>query len=122
MITDFEYLDDLRTIRYRESPNAELFFVLADFRVKFKIDDEPIIYTVPADTPINGPDIPRFFQRYIRLIGASFEPSAVHDHMCQTKPWTSDIAADIFYAALIANEEPKAWQMWKAVKWGGPKW
>ena len=120
-ITDFEYLDDLHLVRNKQG-DGKLFYLDREYSVRFMMDDEPIIYTVPKETWTDFASIPRFFARYIETLGPHIEAAVVHDHICQTRPWTSDIAADIFYAGLLAADAPKAWQMWKAVKWAGPSW
>lgn len=121
MITDFEYLDDLHLVRYRQG-DGKLFYLDRDYSVSFKMDGELAVYMVPKGTWTDFASIPRFFSRYIEKLGPHIEPAVVHDHMCQVQPWTSEIAAEIFYAGLQAVDAPKAWQMYKSVLWFGPKW
>ena len=125
MITDFEYLDDLYLVRHREGLDANLFEVSSDYQVKFKIDDEPIIYTVPANTFTDLASIPKVVPKWVaeKLDGA-LESAVVHDFLCIQQPWTSQIAAEIFLAGMVAAGvgKIKRQYMFRAVLWFGPKW
>jgi hypothetical protein len=124
IITNFVFADDLWLFRNRESGNDALFILGVAYRAMFDMDGVTHTVTVPPGFQTDFASIPRVFQNVITKLGPHIEAAVVHDYLCVTKPWTSEVAADIFYAGMLAGGTPKrtAWIMWKAVCWGGPQW
>jgi hypothetical protein len=83
-------------------------------------------WEVPKDAVINGASIPRFFWR---VIGGPYEgkyrsASVVHDWFCTSKTMPAWVVHQMFYQACRAGGVGpiKAWLMWAAVRFFGPKW
>lgn len=124
VVSDFRFVEPLCVHRKLEG-NGALFYVTQDYTVEFKIDGEPVTYTVPAETPTDFASIPRIVQNLVQVLGPHIEAAVVHDHLCIRRgPWSSRVAADIFLAAMEAAgvEYWKRTAMHRAVVRFGPQW
>ena len=123
-VSDFQFIEDLHLIRYR-GDSGKLFFLEQPYRVFFRLDSVPEIYTVPAGTWTDFASIPRGVQNIVQVLGPHIEAAVVHDRLCQDrKPWSSRVAADIFLAGMTAAEVPLIRRnlMYRAVVMFGPQW
>ena len=124
-VTNFRYIEPLFLARYPVAVTG-IFVVAEDYTVAFDIDGKPATYTVPAHTPTDLASIPRIVPRFIaEKVNGHIEAAVVHDRLCLDRgPYTSDEAAAIFEAAMLAAHVP-AWRrkmMVTAVRKFGPKW
>jgi hypothetical protein len=132
IITNFVFADALHLVRGREGKHGVHFILSVAYRAMFDIDIDidgvtksvTKTITVPPGFATDFASIPRMFQGIVQKLGPHIEAAVVHDYLCVDKPWTSKVAADVFYAGMLAGGTPKrlAWVMWKAVCWGGPRW
>ncbi|NQU56682.1 MAG: DUF1353 domain-containing protein [Rhodospirillales bacterium] len=135
-ITNYEFLTDLHLVRFLDghppiSSNYDglgvrkLFFLSKPYKASFCIDGKHHIYKVPAPMSTDLASIPKWVPKWIaQKVGPHIEAAIVHDHMCQNEAFDYKIAAEIFYAGMIAGGTPKwrAQAMYRAVLYGGPKW
>ena len=89
-------------------------------------DPHDRVWLVKKGTIVDGASIPRQFWS---VIGGPFEgqyrdASIVHDHFCQRRAHDADLVHNTFYLGMRARGvgESKAWVMYKAVSWFGPRW
>lgn len=123
-VTDFRYLERVDLHRLLEG-NGALFYVTKPYTVEFRLDGQPIIYTVPAETATDFASIPRVVQSLVQVLGPHIEAAIVHDRLCIDRyPYSSQVSAEIFLAAMeAANVKP--WRreaMFQAVWHFGPQW
>lgn len=124
-VSDFEYIDDLVTIRYKNG-FSDYAYVKEPYACFFKVDGKDIYFTVPAGTPTDGPSVPDLVPNWIiDRLDKHFEASVIHDYMCIIKgPWDNKVAAEVFYVAMQKAGVPQwqAWIMYQAVLKFGPQW
>src|SRR3990167_500870 len=122
IVSDFHYLEDL-LLRRKLHDNGELFWVDRDYSVAFRLDGQPLVFTVPVGTWTNLASIPRFVPAWVAQRIDAVEPAVIHDHLCETKPWTSRVAADVFLAAMEESGIPwvRRRAMYRAVVLFGPR-
>lgn len=124
MITDFEYIDDLHLLR-RKHGGGNLFVVSVPYAVGFKIDGIDESVTVPSGMKTDLASIPKIVPKWVaEKLDGHLEAAVVHDFLCIEQLWTSEIAAEIFLAGMVAAGVGKIKRnyMYRAVKWFGPKW
>lgn len=90
------------------------------------MDSENRLWSVPPRTRIDGASIPRFFWRIIGspFVGKFRAASVVHDHYCVVQTQTWQATHFMFYEAMLSTgvHPWKAWIMFKAVWYFGPRW
>lgn len=84
------------------------------------------IWVAPAGAEVDGATIPPSLWS---IVGAPFtgkyrEASVIHDYYCWSKSESWQDTHKVFYEGMIANgvSETKAYQMYMAVYWQGPRW
>ena len=124
IVSDFKYISDLHLLRKKDVTGPWLFYVEQDYIVQFRLDGTPIIYTVPAGTPTDFASVPRIVPSLFAQAIDAIEPAIVHDHMCQVRPFTSQVAAAVFLAAMEVSGVPwlRRRVMYRAVWTFGPQW
>lgn len=104
-------------------PDGRSIIVKRDFSFT---DLENRQWLVKADYKADGASIPKAFWSYIGgpLEGAYRDASIIHDYFCERRAHSSDEVHKTFYLGMRArNVDPsKAWIMYKAVSWFGPRW
>jgi len=124
-VSDFRFLTDLHLVRFRNGSGC-LFVLQREYRVGFTLDGLREIYTVPAGMETDLASIPDVIPKWIaKKVDSHIEAAIVHDKMCIDRgPWSSEIAADIFKAAMLAAGVPswRAGIMYTAVRNFGPQW
>lgn len=125
MISNFEYIDDLHLVRWKQG-SGKLFVLNRAYSVYFEKDGKPIFYTVPRGMETDLASIPVVVPKWIaQKVDRHIEAAVVHDHMCVIKgPWDSETAAEVFNAGMLAANVPD-WRrvaMYQAVKQFGPQW
>jgi len=107
-----EWLNDSRAMRLTQP----LTFISADGNQ----------WHVPGGAVVDGASIPQVFWT---IIGSPFSgnyrrASVIHDYFCQKRnaPWRN--VHSVFHEAMLASgvNRQKAWVMYKAVLWFGPRW
>ena len=90
------------------------------------IDAHHRVWKAPKDSIIDGASIPRFFWRIIGspFVGRYRRASVVHDVYCKTRSRPYKMVHKMFYEAMLCDGVPKmkAYVMYLAVRFGGPKW
>lgn len=127
VITDWEQLTDLKTIRYKDgaAKTPKLFYLLEDFIVSFRIDGDLTTYTARKGMGTDFPSIPQAIQNIIPVLGLYDEAAVIHDQLCYDKgPWPSRTAAAIFNEGMRAAGVPLLQRnvMYRAVLRFGPQW
>ncbi|UOF79576.1 hypothetical protein [Caudoviricetes sp.] len=87
-----------------------------------------LTYKVPAGFVTDGASVPAVFWTLVSnpYAPSSLRPALLHDWMCrqQGHHLTSAQVHRVFYAALLREgcAPLRAWCMYVAVRWFGPKW
>jgi hypothetical protein len=108
-------------------------FIDAEVRPRFRLsnqfefeDPNGFIWSVPADTLVDGASIPPPFWSFIGgpFSGRYIKASVIHDYYCDEKTRTEHDTHRNFYYGMRANKvtEWKAKFMYWAVATFGPKW
>ncbi len=90
------------------------------------IDDEQLVWSVPAMTRVNGASIPKFAWSILGspFVGRYRKASVVHDWYCdvRTRGWKA--THRMFYEAMRTSKVSgaKARIMYAAVYYAGPRW
>jgi hypothetical protein len=121
MSTQFGSFDG--TVQTEWLPDGRNMLLLADFAF---LDQDGVRWEAPRGATINGASIARFFWR---VIGGPYEgkyrlASVVHDWFCTSQTRPARAVHQMFYQACRAGGigPIKAWLMWAAVRFFGPKW
>lgn len=92
----------------------------------FNFIDGDWIWKCPAGSVVNGASIPRFFWRIIGspMRGKYRFATIPHDVHCDLRQRPSAQVHAMFYRAMRAAGVGrfKAWVMWAAVRYFGPRW
>jgi len=90
------------------------------------VDEVGSIWKCAAGSVVNGASIPRFFWRVIGppLRGRYRFATIPHDVHCVLRLYPSPEVHRMFYRAMRASGvgRCKAWVMWFAVRFFGPRW
>lgn len=90
------------------------------------IDSKEIIWKAKAGSIVDGASIPRIIWPIIGspFVGKYRRASIIHDVFCDIKkrPW-QDVHR-VFYEMMLVDgvNKKKAWLMYQAVYFGGPRW
>lgn len=133
IVSDFRFHKDGVDLRWPIG-ETERFRVTSPLRVSFYLDGKPISWTVPVRTPSDLASIPEIVPKWVaKKVDWHIPACIVHDEMCLSRPWTSQVAADIFNEAMkaIIREMPEEEsedahdmrkRMYEAVARFGPEW
>ena len=123
------------------------FYTKLDASISHKLEDGDYIRTVtlnealvfytdtgesieaPAGFESDGASVPRAFWSKYPPFGEYLPAAVIHDFLCvqgylDECAYTSVGAADVFHQAMLVCGvgKFKAWKMWFAVRWFGPRW
>src|SRR3990167_4704345 len=122
IVSDFGWIDNpILEIDPVNFPHR--FTVWRDFRVGFKLDGKDTVLTIPAGSITDLASIPRPIQGWlIEVVGAHMAAAIVHDYLCVKKLWDFEVAAEVFYLAMLSSRTPEetARLMRNGVLLGGP--
>lgn len=123
MVRDFKFHDRLLLEWPLDGKNQ--FILIEPFRVSFILDDVPISWTVQRGSKTDLASIPRIVPKWCaRKIDRHIPAAVVHDDFCVCRPWTSQVAADVFNEAMrtLGVNDWDRWKMYQSVARFGPRW